>query len=100
LYREDFYFVDRFYGSAFHGSRCAASCEAHMNFADESAYLTADNVRNEGKFLPLFTDRRRFWKCCPSTRRYTSHRRKGFWLFASSLWIYSCSCSSIQGLLL
>jgi hypothetical protein len=24
-----------------------------MNFADESACLTADNIRNEGKFLPL-----------------------------------------------
>jgi hypothetical protein len=25
----------------------AACCEAHTNFADESACLTADNVRNE-----------------------------------------------------
>jgi hypothetical protein len=27
-----------------------------QNFADESACPTADNIRNEGKFLPLFTD--------------------------------------------
>jgi hypothetical protein len=27
--------------------RCAAGCEAHTNFADESASLMADNVRNE-----------------------------------------------------
>jgi hypothetical protein len=47
MYREDFYFVDRFHGSALHSDRCAAGCEAHMNFADESACLTADNVRNE-----------------------------------------------------
>jgi hypothetical protein len=26
---------------------CAACCEAHTNFADESACLKADNVRNE-----------------------------------------------------
>jgi hypothetical protein len=36
-------------GSSGHG----ACCEAHMNFADESACLTGDNVRNEGNFLPL-----------------------------------------------
>jgi hypothetical protein len=28
-------------------------CEAHKNFADESASLRADNVRKEGTFLPL-----------------------------------------------
>jgi hypothetical protein len=68
--REDFYFVDRFHGSALHGDRCSA---AHTNFADESACLTADDIRNEGKFLPLFTDHR-CWKCCPSARRHSSHR--------------------------
>jgi hypothetical protein len=47
LYREDFYFVDRFHGSALHGDRGAASREEHTNFADESACLTTDNVRNE-----------------------------------------------------
>jgi hypothetical protein len=30
----------------------------------------ADNIWNEGEFLPLFTDHRRCWKCCPSTRKY------------------------------
>jgi hypothetical protein len=39
IYREDFYFVDRFQGSA------------HENVADESACLTAGNFRNEGKFF-------------------------------------------------
>jgi hypothetical protein len=47
LYREDFYFVDRLHGSALHGERCAASHEEHMNFADESAGLTADNIWNK-----------------------------------------------------
>jgi hypothetical protein len=47
IYREDFCFVDRFYGSALHDGRCAACREAHTNFADESAYLTAGNFRNE-----------------------------------------------------
>jgi hypothetical protein len=58
-YREDFCSFDRFHSSAFHGDRCAAHCEAHINFADESDYLTADNVQNEGKFSPLFTDHRK-----------------------------------------
>jgi hypothetical protein len=58
-YREDFYFVDRFHGSALHGGPCNACCEAHMNFADESAYMTADKIRNEGRFLTLFIDHRR-----------------------------------------
>jgi hypothetical protein len=39
--------VDRFHASALHGGRCAACCEVLTNFADESACLTADNVRNE-----------------------------------------------------
>jgi hypothetical protein len=47
LYREDFYFVDWFHSSALHSNQCAACCEAHVNFADESACLMADNVRNE-----------------------------------------------------
>jgi hypothetical protein len=47
LYREYFYFVDRFHGSAHHDDRCTAGCEARTNFTDESACLTADNVRNE-----------------------------------------------------
>jgi hypothetical protein len=47
LYTEDFYFVDRFHGSTFHGDRCTAGCKAHTNFANESACLTADNIRKE-----------------------------------------------------
>jgi hypothetical protein len=39
--------VDRVHGSALHGGRSTACCEAHTNFADESAWLTADNVRKE-----------------------------------------------------
>jgi hypothetical protein len=31
-----------------------------------------DNIWNEGKFLPLFTDHRRCWKRYPSTRKYLS----------------------------
>jgi hypothetical protein len=30
-----------------HGDRCTAGCEINTDFADESACLTADNVRNE-----------------------------------------------------
>jgi hypothetical protein len=47
LYREDLYFVDLFHGSAHHGDQSAACHEAHLNFVDESACLTANNVRNE-----------------------------------------------------
>jgi hypothetical protein len=47
VYRGDFYFVDRFHGCALHGGRCSACREAYTNFPDESACLTADNVRNE-----------------------------------------------------
>jgi hypothetical protein len=39
MYKEDYYFVDRFYSSAFHGNWRTASCKAHTNFADESACL-------------------------------------------------------------
>jgi hypothetical protein len=108
IYREDFYYVDRFHGSALHGGRCTACCKAQTNFADESACLTADNVQNEGKFLPLFTNQRRCWKCCPSTCRRSSHRRKRFWstrwscsagIFAISLRIFSFS-SFVLGFLL
>jgi hypothetical protein len=44
---EDFYFVDQFHGSVLHGDLGTACHEAHTIFADESACLTADNVRNE-----------------------------------------------------
>jgi hypothetical protein len=39
--------VEQVHGSALHDGQCAACCEAHTNFADESACPTADNVRNE-----------------------------------------------------
>jgi hypothetical protein len=47
LYRDKFYFFDRFNSSALHGYRCTTGCGAHTNFAGESACLTADNIRNE-----------------------------------------------------
>jgi hypothetical protein len=40
------YFVDRSHGFALHGDRGAPSREALTNFANESAWLAADNVRN------------------------------------------------------
>jgi hypothetical protein len=46
-YREDFYVVDRFHSSALDGNWGAACREAHTNFTDESACLTADEVQNE-----------------------------------------------------
>jgi hypothetical protein len=46
-YREDSYFVDWFHGSLLHGDQCTTGCTAYMNFADESACLTPNNVRNE-----------------------------------------------------
>jgi hypothetical protein len=47
LYKEDFYFVDRFHDSVLHGDWYITGCEVHMNFADESACLMADNVQNK-----------------------------------------------------
>jgi hypothetical protein len=41
LHREDFYFVDWFHVSAVHSNQGASGCEAHTNFADESACLMA-----------------------------------------------------------
>jgi hypothetical protein len=40
----------------------------------------ADNIRNEGKFLHLFTNHSMCWKFCPSTRRHSSHLRRGSYL--------------------
>jgi hypothetical protein len=37
----------RVHGSALHGDRCTAGCEAHANFAYESACLMADNIQNK-----------------------------------------------------
>jgi hypothetical protein len=42
-YREDFYFVDRFHGSALHGDRCIADCEEHTSFVDQSPSLYIKN---------------------------------------------------------
>jgi hypothetical protein len=47
VYGWNYLFADRIHVSALHGDRCSAGCEAHMNFAVESACLTADNVLNE-----------------------------------------------------
>jgi hypothetical protein len=47
MYREDFYFVDQFHDSVLLGDQCTTGCEAHTNFADESACLMVDNVWNE-----------------------------------------------------
>jgi hypothetical protein len=49
VYRELFKFVDRFHGSALHGDWGATCCKAHTNFADESAFLRADNIWNVEK---------------------------------------------------
>jgi hypothetical protein len=55
-YGEEFYSADRF-----HGDKCAAYRETHMNFANKSACLTADNDGNEVrsqevlKMLSLYT---------------------------------------------
>jgi hypothetical protein len=47
--REYFYFVDQVHISTLHGGQYAACYEAHMNFANESGCLMADDVWNEGK---------------------------------------------------
>jgi hypothetical protein len=46
---EYFNFVDRFAALRFTATGGAVCREAHTNFADESARLVADNVRNEVK---------------------------------------------------
>jgi hypothetical protein len=51
LYRENFYFVDRFHISALHSDRGAACCKVHTNFADASVCLTASNILAD----PYFT---------------------------------------------
>jgi hypothetical protein len=50
-YREDF---NEVHGSALHRYRLIAGRLAHANFVDD--------ISNEGKFLPLFTDRREVLK--------------------------------------
>jgi hypothetical protein len=63
--RGNFYYVHRFHLSVLHGDRFAAGCKVHPNFAVESAWPTADNVRLQ------FTNHGGYWKCL-STRRYFS----------------------------
>jgi hypothetical protein len=48
-YRDDFYFIDRLHCSTFPCYWCASSRYAQTNSSDESACLTTDNLRNEGK---------------------------------------------------
>jgi hypothetical protein len=64
------------YGSALHGDRCIAGCEADTNFADESICMLADNVRNE--VVTIHRSQEVLKKCCPSTCRHSSHWRKTF----------------------
>jgi hypothetical protein len=45
---EHFYLVDEFMALHFMATGSSGR-EAHMKFADESACLTVDNFRNEGK---------------------------------------------------
>jgi hypothetical protein len=42
MYKEHYYFVDQFHSFALHSDQCPAGCEAHTNFADELACLTAN----------------------------------------------------------
>jgi hypothetical protein len=49
-YREDFYFVEQFHGSALHSDPGPACCKVHTNCADESAYLMANKIQNELQF--------------------------------------------------
>jgi hypothetical protein len=45
--KEDFYSVDQFHDSALHDDVGAACREEHTDFADESACLTAGNIKHE-----------------------------------------------------
>jgi hypothetical protein len=105
IYREDFNEVHVFMALRFIATRAspAAKCTRILSMTQH-----ANNIRNEGKFLPLFTDHRRCWNCCPSTRIHSSHRQKRFrftfWKFSAvifeiSLQMFSLS-SSVRGLLL
>jgi hypothetical protein len=49
MYREDFYSVDHFQGSACHSDWRNAGCEVYTNSGHESECLIADNIRNEWK---------------------------------------------------
>jgi hypothetical protein len=75
IYREDFNEVYTFMALRFTitGALPAAKCTRILSMTQH-----ADNIWNEGKFLPLFTDHRRCSKCCPSTCRHSSHWQKRF----------------------
>jgi hypothetical protein len=47
IYRENFYSVDQFHCSTLHSGWGTACCEAHTNFANESACLMADDILNK-----------------------------------------------------
>jgi hypothetical protein len=47
LYRDDFYFVDRFHDSACYKVINVLLAEWHTNSADESACLIVDNIQNK-----------------------------------------------------
>jgi hypothetical protein len=38
-----------------HGDRCTGDCEAHKNLAEDSVWLMAEKVWNEGQLLILWT---------------------------------------------
>jgi hypothetical protein len=44
---------------------------------------SSDGLQSSERRSLHFTDHRRCWKCCPSTRTHSSHRRKRFWF---TLW--------------
>jgi hypothetical protein len=88
---------------------CASPLVGHrrpLSVREFCQWQHADNIWNEGKFLPLFTDNR---KCCSFTRRHSSYRLKRFWftfwrfsakIFEISLRMFSFMSSSVLGLLL
>jgi hypothetical protein len=69
LYREDFNELDAFKALHFTatGALPAAKCTRILPMNQH-----ADNIWNEGKFWPLFTDHRRCWKRYPFTRKCLS----------------------------
>jgi hypothetical protein len=47
LYLQEGYYVCWLvHGSVLHSDQCTAGCEAHMNFANGSIHLLADNIQN------------------------------------------------------
>jgi hypothetical protein len=54
------FLVNLTHRSVIHEDQGTACCGAHANISD--------NIWNDGKFSPLFTDHKRCWKRCTSTR--------------------------------